>query len=160
MPLIKVGAEAPDIHATTGSGVDFRLHDYNGSSRVMLVFYPKDFTSGCTTQLVNVQRSLTDMRRADVEPFGISADTAESHRQFCDAYKLDFELLVDDTKAAARAYGALKSDGGILRSVFVVGQDGKIIFAQEGAPSWQDVVEPIGDTDGGARLKASFLPRR
>jgi len=160
MPLIEVGAEAPDIHATTGSGVDFRLRDHNGSSRVMLVFYPKDFTSGCTTQLVNVQRSLTDMRRADVEPFGISAVTAESHRQFCDAYKLDFELLVDDTKAAARVYGALKPDGGILRSVFVVGQDGKIIFAQEGAPSWQDVVEAIGGTDDGARLEASFLPRR
>ncbi len=154
MAFIDVGADAPDIHARTGSGEDFQLSDHKGSSRVMLVFYPKDFTSGCITQLANVQRSLTDMRRENVEPFGISADTAESHTQFCDAYDLEFELLVDDTKAAARAYGALKPDGGILRSVFVVGQDGKIIVAQEGAPSWQEVLEAIGSVDDGAQIKA------
>ena len=146
MPLIEVGADAPDIQSTTGSGADFRLQDHLGSSRVMLVFYPKDFTSGCTTQLVNVQRSLADMRAANVEPFGISADSAESHQQFCDAYTLEFDLLVDDTHAAATAYGAVKPEGGILRSVFVIGQDGKILFAQEGAPSWQEVIDAIPAT--------------
>lgn len=154
MALIEVGADAPDIHAQTGSGEEFRLRDHTGSSQVMLVFYPKDFTSGCTTQLVNVQRSLAAMRGANVEPFGISADTAESHKQFCDAYELEFELLVDETKAAARAYGALKPDGGILRSVLVVGQDGKILFAQEGAPSWPEVVKAIGTVDEGAATDA------
>jgi peroxiredoxin len=154
MALIEVGADAPDIHATTGSGEDFRLSDRTGSSRVMLVFYPKDFTSGCTTQLVNVQRSLEDMRSAGVEPFGLSADDAESHKQFCDAYELEFELLVDDHKEAARAYGALKPDGGILRSVFVVGQDGKILFAQEGAPSWQEVFEAVRKVEDGVPLDA------
>lgn len=154
MALIEVGADAPDIHATTGSGGDFRLSDQTQSSQVMLVFYPKDFTSGCTTQLVNVQRSLADMRGAGVEPFGLSADDAESHKQFCDAYELEFELLVDEDKDAARAYGALKPDGGILRSVFVVGQDGKILFAQEGAPSWPEVSEAIRRVDDGAPTEA------
>jgi len=149
MALLEVGADAPEITAKTGSGEDFRLNDHTASSRVMLVFYPKDFTSGCTTQLVNVQRSLADMRGAGVEPFGISADDAASHQQFCDAYNLEFELLVDDNLEAAGAYGAVKPEGGILRSVFVVGQDGKIIFAQEGAPSWPEVSEAIGPADGG-----------
>jgi peroxiredoxin Q/BCP len=154
MTLIEVGADAPEITAKTGSGRDFRLTDHKGSSRVMLVFYPKDFTSGCTTQLANVQRSLGDMRSAGVEPFGLSADDAESHKQFCDAYNLEFELLVDENTEAARAYGAIKAEGGILRSVFVVGEDGKIIFAREGAPSWQDVSEDISTVDDGARHEA------
>lgn len=149
MALLEVGAEAPDINAKTGSGMDFRLSGHEGSSRVMLVFYPKDFTSGCTTQLANVQRSLADMRRARVEPFGLSADDAESHKQFCDAYNLEFELLVDGNMEAAQAYGAVKPEGGILRSVFVVGRDGKIIFAQEGAPSWAEVSAAIGAIDDG-----------
>jgi peroxiredoxin Q/BCP len=148
--LIEVGAEAPDIQAITGSGTEFRLSDYRGSSRVMLVFYPKDFTSGCTTQLSNVQRSLADIREAYVEPFGISADDAESHRQFCDAYNLEFELLVDADREAASAFGAVREDGGTLRSVFVVGQDGRIEFAQEGAPSWPEVSEALGAVDDGA----------
>lgn len=154
MALIDVGAEAPDVNLKTGSGTDFRLSGHTGSSRVMFVFYPKDFTSGCTTQLANVQRSLTDIRGANVEPFGVSADDAESHKQFCDAYDLEFELLVDDNMEAAHAYGAIKPEGGILRSVFVVGQDGKIIFAQDGAPSWQDVLEAIRTVDDGARIEA------
>ncbi len=143
MAIIEVGANAPDITAKTGSREDFRLSGHTGSSRVMLVFYPKDFTSGCTTQLSNVQRSLADMRGAGVEPFGLSADDVESHRQFCDAYNLEFDLLVDENLAAATAYGAIKPEGGILRSVFVV-DDGKIIFAQEGAPTWDDVSAAIG----------------
>ncbi len=154
MTLIEVGAEAPDITAKTGSGKEFRLSRQRKTSRVMLVFYPKDFTPGCTTQLANVQRSLTDMRGANVEPFGISADDAESHQQFCDAYQLEFDLLVDENLEAARAYGAVKPEGGILRSVFVVGQDGKIFFAQEGAPSWQEVLAGISAVDEGARLEA------
>jgi len=149
MALLEVGAEAPDINAKTGSGEDFRLSGHTESSRVMLVFYPKDFTSGCTTQLVNVQRCLTDIRGAKVEPFGLSADDAESHQQFCDSYNLEFELLVDENMEAAHAYGAVKPEGGILRSVFVVGQGGRIIFAQEGAPSWAEVSAAIGAIDDG-----------
>lgn len=146
MALIEVGAEAPDIQATTGSGMAFRLRDHQGSSRVMLVFYPKDFTAGCTTQLINVQRSLTDMRRAGVEPFSVNPDDAESHGRFCDAY----DLLVDENMTAANAYGAVTPDGGVLRSVVVVGEDGTVLFAQEGAPSWQEIVEAIGTDDDGA----------
>lgn len=143
MALIEVGAVAPDISATTGSGKAFRLADQVSRSKVMLVFYPKDFTSGCTTQLVNVQRSLSEMRAAGVEPFGVNPDGGDSHQRFCDAYDLEFEILIDDGEAAAVAYGAVKPEGGILRSVFVVGQDGRIEFAQEGAPQWDEVSASI-----------------
>ena len=145
MALIEVGADAPDIQANTGSGKTFRLADATNASKVMLVFYPKDFTSGCTTQLVNVQKSLADMRAAGVEPYGVNPDDAESHQKFCDAYDLEFDLIVDADRAAAEAYGAVKPEGGVLRSVFVVGEDGKVLFAQEGAPSWDEVSAAIAD---------------
>lgn len=145
MALLEAGAEAPDIQAKTGSGKAFRLRDHTASSRIMLVFYPQDFTSGCTTQLMAVQRSLADIRAAGVEPVGISPDDAASHAQFCDAYQLEFDLLVDADKDAATAYGAVRPDGGILRSVFVIGEDGRILFAQEGAPSWSTVSEALPD---------------
>ncbi len=144
MALIQVGTQAPDVQGTTGSGEAFRLSDALGSGRVMLVFYPKDFTSGCTTQLVNVQRSLAEMRAAGVEPYGVNPDDAESHGKFCDAYELTFDLVVDENRAAAEAYGAVKPEGGVLRSVFVIDTDGTVLFAQEGAPSWDEVSAAIG----------------
>jgi thioredoxin-dependent peroxiredoxin len=150
MALVEVGTDAPDIQAKTNSGKEFRLSDHRGQSRVMLVFYPKDFTSGCTTQLVNVQHSLADMRSAGVEPFGVNPDDADSHQRFCDAYDLEFDILVDEDREAAIAYGAVRPEGGILRSVFVIGQDGKVQFAQEGAPSWQEVSDAIQAVDRGA----------
>jgi peroxiredoxin Q/BCP len=149
MALVDVGTDAPDIQAKTNSGRDFRLSDQRGQSRVMLVFYPKDFTSGCTTQLINVQQSLADMRAAGVEPFGVNPDDADSHQRFCDAYDFEFEILVDEGQEAAAAYGAVKPEGGILRSVFVIGRDGKVQFAQEGAPSWEDVSGAIRTADNG-----------
>ena len=145
MALIKVGADAPDIQAKTGSGKDFRLSEATESSRVMLVFYPKDFTPGCTTQLVHVQQSLADMRAAGVEPYGVNPDDETSHAKFCDAYNLEFDLLVDEDRSAAEAYGAVKPEGGVLRSVFVIGQDGKVLFAKEGAPSWDEVAAAIDE---------------
>lgn len=144
MALIETGTQAPDFQGTTGSGKAFRLQDALASGRVMLVFYPKDFTSGCTTQLVNVQKSLADIRAAGVEPYGVNPDDAESHSKFCDAYDLEFDLVVDEDRTAAHAYGAIKPEGGILRSVFVIDTDGTVLFAQEGAPSWDEVASAIG----------------
>jgi peroxiredoxin Q/BCP len=144
MALLAAGTRAPDIEGTTGTGKAFRLSDHLASTRVMLVFYPKDFTPGCTTQLSNVQKSLEDIRAAGVEPFGINPDDADSHKRFCDAYDLAFDLIVDEDGSAARAFGAVKPEGGILRSVFVIDKDGTVVYAQEGAPSWDDVASAIG----------------
>ncbi len=147
MALIEVGTAAPEITATTGNGDAFALRERLGSSGIMLVFYPKDFTPGCTTQLVNVQRSLESIRAAGVEPFGVNPGDAESHRNFCSEYSLEFDLIVDANGEAAAAFGAVKPEGGILRSVFVIGQDGIVQFAGEGAPSWDDVSSAISSDD-------------
>ncbi|MEJ7837674.1 MAG: peroxiredoxin family protein [Thermomicrobiales bacterium] len=144
MPLIVAGTDAPDFEVKTSTGKTFRLRDALGATRTMLVFYPKDFTPGCTDQLIEVRNSVELIRSADTEPMGVNPDDAESHEKFRTTYELPFELLVDEDRTIATAYGSLKDDGvGIQRSVIVIGKDGKVIFSSEGAPSWSVVHEAI-----------------
>lgn len=142
MAILQVGDTAPAIEATTSSGKAFRLADYAGKQQVLLVFYPKDETPVCTEQLCNVQDNLGAVRQAGIEPFGVNPGSAESHEQFRSRFNMAFELLVDEGSVAAEAYGAVKPEGGILRSVFVVGRNGSIIYAAEGKP---DVTEIMAD---------------
>jgi thioredoxin-dependent peroxiredoxin len=153
MALIEIGAEAPEIYLKNGSGEDFRLSDLKGMLRVMLIFYPRDFTPGCTDQLNQVNRNIEHIRKAGIEPVGVNPGDAESHANFCGSLGLAFELLVDEDMEAARAYGAVKPEGGVLRSVFVIGKDGKVMFAQEGAPAWQVVLNAIRKVDDGAPIE-------
>ncbi len=154
MALLEVGVEAPEIVAKTGSGEDFRLSDLKGVLRVMLIFYPKDFTPGCTDQLIQVRKNIDHIRRAGIEPVGVNPGDAETHERFREAHALNFELLVDEDMRAAKAYGAVKPEGGIQRSVFVIGKDGKVMFAREGAPAWQIVLNAIRQVDDGEPIDA------
>lgn len=154
MALLEVGVEAPEIVAKTGSGEDFRLSDLRGVLRVMLIFYPKDFTPGCTDQLIQVRKNIDHIRRAGIEPVGVNPGDAETHERFREAHALNFELLVDEDMRAAKAYGAVKPEGGIQRSVFVIGKDGKVMFAREGAPAWQIVLNAIRQVDDGEPIDA------
>lgn len=154
MALLEVGVEAPEIVAKTGSGEDFRLSDLRGVLRVMLIFYPKDFTPGCTDQLIQVRKNIDHIRRAGIEPVGVNPGDAETHERFREAHALNFELLVDEDMQAAKAYGAVKPEGGIQRSVFVIGKDGKVMFAREGAPAWQIVLNAIRQVDDGEPIDA------
>ena len=143
--LIEVGRDAPDFTLKTSTGEDFRLSDLQGQLRVMLIFYPKDFTPGCTDQLIQVRRNIEHMRAAGIEPVGVNPDDAESHEKFREAHGLNFELLVDENAEVAKGYGAVKPEGGIDRSVVIVGRNGKVVFAQNGAPAWQQVLNAMRD---------------
>lgn len=146
--LIAVGADAPDFTLKADTGEDFRLSDVRGYVRAMLVFYPKDFTPGCTDQLIQVRKHIEHLRRAGIEPMGVNSDDADSHRRFRKKHALNFDLLVDEDNRVARAYGATTDDGaGIRRSVVVVGKNGKIIFAESGAPPWQRILSSMRTTD-------------
>lgn len=148
MPLIEVGVEAPDFTLLNDEGQEFRLRDLRGFVRAMLVFYPKDFTPGCTDQLIQVRRHIEHLRGAGIEPMGVNPDDAESHKAFRKEHALNFDLLVDEGAAVATAYGAIKEGGeGIQRSVVVVGKDGKVIFAETGAPPWQRILSAMRKTD-------------
>lgn len=146
--VLEVGADAPDFMLKTSTGEDFRLSDLRGLLRAMLVFYPKDFTPVCTDQLIQVRKNITHIRKAGVEPVGVNPGDADSHERFREAHALNFELLVDEDARVAKAYGAIKPDGdGILRAVVVVGKNGKVIYAAEGKPAWQVVMNAIRHVD-------------
>jgi peroxiredoxin Q/BCP len=149
MALIEVGSEAPDFEALTSTGDPFRLSDLRGALRAMMVFYPKDFTPGCTDQLVEVRNNVEFIREVATEPIGVNPGDADSHERFRKEYELPFDLLVDADSKIAEAYGSLKEDGsgGIQRSVIVVGLNGKVIYAKEGAPAWQLVCNAIRAAD-------------
>lgn len=142
--LIEVGSEAPDFELNTSTGEAFRLSDLRHMLRVMMIFYPKDFTPVCTDQLIQVRKNINHIRRAGVEPIGINTDGAESHEKFRQAHGLNFELLVDQHAEVAKAYGAVRPDGeSIQRSVVVVGKYGKVIYSKEGKPPWQLILNAI-----------------
>lgn len=139
--LIAVGSEAPDFKLASDSGESFHLADLRGYVRAMLVFYPKDFTPGCTDQLIHIRKHIAHLRGDGIEPMGVNPDDEDSHRRFKQEHALNFDLLVDTDAAVAAAYGAVKDNGRTIeRSVVVVGKNGKVIFAERGAPPWQRVL--------------------
>lgn len=154
--LIEVGAEAPDFTLKADTGASFRLADLRGYVRAMLVFYPKDFTPGCTDQLIAVRKHIAHLRGAGIEPMGVNPDDADSHRRFREEHALNFDLLVDENADVARSYGAVKDNGsGIQRSVVVVGKNGRVIFAEQGAPPWQRILSVIREVDDSVPASAT-----
>jgi len=148
MTLIEIGADAPDFTLRNDDGADFHLADLRDFVRAMLIFYPKDFTPGCTDQLIQVRKNLEHLRGAGIEPIGVNPDDAQSHKAFRKEHGLTLDLLVDDDAQVAKRYGAVKPGGeGIQRSVVIVGKNGKIIFAEHGAPPWQRILSVMRKTD-------------
>jgi len=142
--LIEVGAEAPAFSLPTADGETFSLEDARGTSRPLLIFYPKDFTPGCLLQLRAINKAIDDLRAADITPYGVNPGDAASHQRFESMLGLTYPLLVDGEREVAAAYGALKDNGkSIQRSVVLVGKDGKVAFAKRGAPSWELILEAL-----------------
>ena len=100
----EVGKPAPDFSLTTGDGSQVSLKDYRGKW-VVLYFYPKDFTSGCTMEARNFQRDLTKYQQAGAVVLGVSVDTAQSHKDFCAKEGLNFKLLADPDAGVSTEYG-------------------------------------------------------
>ena len=131
----QVGEMAPDFELPSDSGERVRLSQFRGQ-KVILYFYPKDDTSGCTTQACGFRDSYPLITERNAVVLGVSPDSARSHQQFKTKYDLPFMLLVDDQHAVAAAYGVWveksrygKTYWGVERSHFVVDETGKIIEA-------------------------------
>src|SRR5208283_4520920 len=130
--MLKVGDKAPDIRVHTDTGSDFRLSDWKGK-RVVLYFYPRADTPGCTTEACEFRDHLKKFAAKGAAVVGVSPDKPAAQARFKTKYKLPFPLLADEEKAAAQAYGVWKEKSmygkkvmGIERSTFVIGPDGKI----------------------------------
>ncbi len=136
MSKINVGDIAPDFTATTDAGTTVRLSDYRGK-RVVLYFYPKDDTPGCTTQACGFRDNYLAIEEKNAIVLGVSPDGAKSHQKFKTKFNLPFTLIADEDHSIAEAYGVWveksmygKQYMGIERSHFVIDENGKVVDAQ------------------------------
>jgi peroxiredoxin Q/BCP len=136
------GAAAPTFKLTTNEGKEASLSDFKGQW-VVLYFYPKDFTSGCTLEAHNFQRDLAKYEQAKTVILGVSVDTAESHKDFCAKEGLNFKLLADVGAKVSEQYGSIMEYQGAkysARNTFIIDPQGKIakVFVK---------VSPAGHSD-------------
>jgi len=136
--VIEEGKAAPDFELQSDSGETVKLSDLHGKP-VVLYFYPKDDTPGCTTEACEFRDAYDVFRDRGAEVFGVSPDDVSSHEKFKTKYELPFTLLADPDHAVAEKYGvwgerkfAGKSYMGINRSTFVIDPDGKVARAMIG----------------------------
>jgi len=140
--MVNEGDKAPDFDLPRDGGGRVRLSDYQGKPLV-LYFYPKDDTSGCTKQALDFTESASQFEAAGAQIIGISPDSVKSHDKFRDKHKLSIPLASDEQKTAIMAYGVWaekkmygKSYMGVERSTFLIGKDGRI------ARAWRSVKVP------------------
>ena len=122
------GSPAPDFSLTTGDGSQVSLKDFRGKW-VVLYFYPKDFTGGCTLEAKNFQRDLSKYQEAGAVILGVSVDSAQSHKDFCAKEGLNFKLLADPDGKISTQYGSSMEYQGAkmaARNTFVINPKGEI----------------------------------
>jgi peroxiredoxin Q/BCP len=144
------GTSAPDFSLTTGDGSQVSLKDYRGKW-VVLYFYPKDFTSGCTMEAKNFQRDLAKYEQAGAVVLGVSVDTAQSHKDFCTKEGLNFKLLADPDAKVSTEYGSVMDYKGTTlaaRNTFIVNPKGEIAKVYTGvkpADHSEQVLKDLGE---------------
>jgi peroxiredoxin Q/BCP len=130
--MLNVGDKAPPFTLAAGDGTSIALKDLKGK-KVVIYFYPKDNTSGCTKEACAFQEYLSSVKKKGAVVLGVSADSAESHARFASKYALSFPLLSDEKKEMLKAYGVWKEKSmygrkymGIERTTFIIDETGKI----------------------------------
>jgi thioredoxin-dependent peroxiredoxin len=128
--MLKVGDRAPEFTLDTVGGASVRLSDFKGK-KVVLYFYPKDDTPGCTKEACSFQENFARLKKKGAIILGVSADSVDSHAKFAAKFNLGFPLLSDTTKDVCKAYGVWKEKSmygrkymGIERTTFVMDEKG------------------------------------
>ena len=146
-----MGSKAPAFTATASDGKTYKLSDLcekSGPVALVMSAQPTSYAR-VRTGAVCVRDEISDFVSHGIQPFGVNPAGVESHANFVEKMKFNFPLLSDPDRAIARAYHALKEDDrGIQRSVYVIGRNGTIAFAQRGAPPVSEIVAAV---DAGGR---------
>jgi peroxiredoxin Q/BCP len=151
MNSLKEGDSAPDFSGTDQNGNPIKLSDFSGK-KLILYFYPKDDTPGCTKEACNLRDNYNELKNNDFEVIGVSADNSAKHLKFIDKYDLPFSLIADTEKSVINAYqcwGPKKFMGreyeGILRKTFVIENNTivKIFEKVKTADHFQQIMEAL-----------------
>ncbi len=133
MKHLKIGDQAPEFTAKDQNGNEVKLSDFTGK-RVVIYFYPKDNTPGCTAQACNLRDNYSELQEQGIVILGVSADSEKSHIKFIDKFELPFPLLADTEKELINLYGVWGEKkfmgrvyDGIHRTTFVLDEDHEII---------------------------------
>ena len=149
--MLKIGSKAPKIILPDQFGHEQKLSDYAGQW-VLLYFYPKDDTPGCTVEACSIRDNWGDFKKAGLTVLGVSVDPVKSHKKFVDKYDLPFTLLSDESKQTVKDYevwGEKKFMGktymGIKRWSFLINPEGKIAKIYEDVKPSEHVAEVLSD---------------
>jgi len=130
--MLKIGDKAPVFQGTDKDGETISLKDFAGK-KVILYFYPKDSTPGCTAEACSLRDGYTELKKKGFEVVGVSPDSGASHQKFADKNDLRFPLIADTDKTIAQAYGVWglkkfmgREYMGILRTTFIIDENGTI----------------------------------
>lgn len=130
--MIQVGEKAPAILGVDQNGQEIKLEQYKGK-KIVLYFYPKDSTPGCTAQACNLRDNYEDLRKEGYEVLGVSIDDEKSHLRFIEKNELPFTLIADTNKELVQkfgVYGEKKTFGrtymGVFRTTFIINEDGVV----------------------------------
>src|SRR5208283_236328 len=133
MSELKEGQKAPEFTLESTEGKKISLKDFKGKKNVVLYFYPKDMTSGCTTEACSFRDNLARVQKAGAVILGVSTDDVKSHQKFTEKHQLNFPLLADTEKEVVNRYGVWKKKSmygreymGIERTTVIIDKQGKI----------------------------------
>lgn len=124
---ISIGDDAPNFTLQDSEGNSFTLSDYKNKSPVVIYFYPKANTPGCTKQACGIRDDFSKFEKNGITIFGISVDSKEDIKEFIDDYELNFPLLSDSEKTTSKNYGVLNSIGLASRISFIIDKKSKIV---------------------------------
>jgi peroxiredoxin Q/BCP len=145
---LKVGDQAPNFTLQASDGKTYKLSDFKGKQAVVLAWFPKAFTQGCTIECKSLAANGEKIRKFNVSYFMISVDPVEDNTKFAESEKADFPMLADPTKATATSYGVLSERGFANRWTFYIDKDGKITSIDKTvkpATSAEDMVAKLGE---------------
>ncbi|MFP3166750.1 MAG: peroxiredoxin [Nitrososphaeria archaeon] len=124
--MLKIGDEAPDFELQNQNGNVVKLSDFRGKT-VVIYFYPKDFTTGCTAEAKDFNQNIEYILSKGVKVLGISSDSIDSHRKFSQKLGLKFDLLSDPERKVIKAYGAQVGNR-TRRITYIINKEGKVAF--------------------------------
>ena len=145
---LKVGDQAPDFTLQATDGKTYKLSDFKGKQSVVLAWFPKAFTQGCTIECKSLAEHGDLIQKYDVTYFMASVDPLDLNTKFAAEHKADFPLLSDPTKETAKAYGVLNERGVANRWTFYVDKNGKIAYIEKMVKpetSAEDMIAKLSD---------------